>query len=113
MSNNQNQTEFVDGLIIKAPREGAPDFVKGSISIKRAELIQWLQGKQDDWVNLDIKESRGGKWYAAVNDWKPNQNNAPSNNNTPAPAASSTPSAPEIPTVEYPDDDISPEDIPF
>ena len=47
--------EFPAGLIIKAPRESAPDFVKGSISIKRAELVDWLNQKQDDWINLDIK----------------------------------------------------------
>jgi hypothetical protein len=33
-----NNLEFPDGLIYKLPREGAPDFVKGSISIKRAEF---------------------------------------------------------------------------
>ena len=62
--------EFVDGLIVKAPRERAPDFVKASISIKRAELIAWLQAREGDWINLDVKESKGGKWYAAVNDYK-------------------------------------------
>ena len=63
--------QFVDGLLVKAPRDNAPDFVKGSISIKRAELIATLTGMSGDWINLDIKESKGGKWYASVNDWKP------------------------------------------
>jgi len=63
--------EFVDGLMVKAPRYGAPDFVKGSISIKRVDLGNWLRAKDDEWINIDIKESKGGKWYAAVNDWKP------------------------------------------
>ena len=63
--------EFVDGLMVKAPRDGAPEFVKGSISIKRADLGNWLRGKTDEWINIDIKESKGGKWYAAVNDWRP------------------------------------------
>ena len=52
--------KFVDGLFIKAPRPNAPDFVKGSISIKREELMSWLSNRGDEWVNLD------------VNDWKPN-----------------------------------------
>ena len=65
--------EFVDGLIIKAPRDGAPHFVKCSISIKRADLGNWLRGKTDEWINLDVKESNNGKWYAAVNNWKPTQ----------------------------------------
>lgn len=66
--------EFVNGLNIKAPREGAPDFVKAAISIKVADLMAWLQGRYqagDEWVNVDVKESRGGKWYCAVNTYKP------------------------------------------
>ena len=63
--------EFVNGLIVKAPHEKAPDFVKADISIKRKDLIEWLNQKQDDWININIKVSKGGKWYAEVNDWKP------------------------------------------
>ena len=66
-----DEIEFVDGLIVKAPREGAPDFVKAAISIKVTDLILWLQGREGDWVNIDVKESKGGKWYAAVNAYKP------------------------------------------
>ena len=66
-----DEIEFVDGLIVKPPHEKAPDFVKCTISIKRDDLTKWLQGKEDDWINLDVKVSLGGKWYAAVNDWKP------------------------------------------
>lgn len=65
--------EFVDGLIVKAPHAKAPEFVKGSISIKRKDLGNWLRGKDDEWINLVIKESKGGKWYAAVDTWKPKQ----------------------------------------
>ena len=65
--------EFAQGLIVKAPHPKAPDFVKASISIKRAELIAWLQAREGEWINLDVKESRNGKWYAAVNNWKPQQ----------------------------------------
>ena len=62
--------EFVNGLIVKPPRDRSPDFVKATISIKRQELIAWLGTKSDDWINLDVKESKGGKWYAEVNNWK-------------------------------------------
>ena len=37
-----NNLEFPDGIIFKLPRENAPDFVKGSLSLKRADLIKWL-----------------------------------------------------------------------
>ena len=66
-----NNLEFPDGLIYKLPKEGAPDFVKGSISIKRAELVKWLSGKSDEWINLDLKVGQSGKSYASVNTWKP------------------------------------------
>jgi hypothetical protein len=70
--------EFVDGLIVKAPNDKAPDFVKCSISIKRKDLGNWLRGKEDDWINLDVKEGKTGKWYAEVNTWKPEQPQAAS-----------------------------------
>jgi crotonobetainyl-CoA:carnitine CoA-transferase CaiB-like acyl-CoA transferase len=66
--------EFVNGLIVKAPREGAPDFVKAAVSIKVADMMAWLQSRYaagDEWVNIDVKEARSGKWYAAVNTYKP------------------------------------------
>lgn len=66
-----DEKEFVDGLIAKKPSEKAPDFVKVSLSIKRKELGNWLRGKEDDWINVDIKESKGGNYYAEVNSWKP------------------------------------------
>ena len=63
--------EYVEGLYVKEPRENAPDFVKCAISIKRKDLGNWLRSKKDDWINIDLKVSRDGKWYAAVNNWKP------------------------------------------
>ena len=66
--------EFVDGLIVKAPNPKAPDFVKASISIKVEDLGKWLRAKYkagDEWVNIDVKESKAGKWYAAVSTFKP------------------------------------------
>jgi len=63
--------QFIDGLIVKAPRDGGPDFVKASLSIKREDLVDWLNDQESDWINADIKVARSGKWYVAVNDWKP------------------------------------------
>jgi len=65
--------KFVDGLIVKKPNENAPDFVKAAISIKRSELISWLTLQEGDWINLDVKESKAGKWYASINDFKPSK----------------------------------------
>jgi len=68
-----NDIEFVDGLIVKAPNPKAPDFVKAQISIKVADLGMWLRAKHkagEEWVNLDVKEAKSGKWYAAVSTFK-------------------------------------------
>jgi hypothetical protein len=75
-----DEMEFPKGLIVKAPRDGAPDFVKAAISIKVAELIEWLSQREGDWVNLDVKEAKSGKWYAAVNTFKPKQESKPGAN---------------------------------
>jgi len=63
--------EFVNGLIVKAPHAKAPDFVKAAISIKVADLTEWLSDRDEEWINIDVKESRGGKWYAAASTFKP------------------------------------------
>jgi len=66
--------EFVDGLLVKAPHANAPSFVKASISIRVEDLGKWLREKYkagNEWVNIDVKESKGGKWYAALSTFKP------------------------------------------
>jgi hypothetical protein len=68
-----NEVEFIDGLIVKAPNERAPEYVKARLSIKREQLIAWLEGREGEWINADVKVSQGGKWYAAVDSWKPEQ----------------------------------------
>jgi hypothetical protein len=70
----REEIEFVDGLIVKAPHHKAPDYVKASISIKVEDLGKWLREKYkagNEWVNIDVKESKAGKWYAAVSTFKP------------------------------------------
>lgn len=69
-----NDNKFINGLIVKAPNDRAPEYVKARISIKREELIAWLQQQDGEWINADIKVSQQGKWYAAVDDWKPDAN---------------------------------------
>ena len=85
----QDQIEFIDGLFAKAPHPNAPDFIKANISIKREEMLNWLSSRSDEWINIDVKEARSGKWYAAVDNWQPNAAAAP------AAVAGSPPPAPE------------------
>jgi len=64
--------EFIDGLNAKAPNQGAPEYVKAKLTIKREALIAFLQQRDSEWINAEIKESKSGKWYVAVDAWKPN-----------------------------------------
>ena len=66
-----DDVEFPSGLIIKPPHDKAPDFVKGKLSINKESLTEWLATKEGEWVNMDIKVSKGGKLYLAVDNWKP------------------------------------------
>ena len=72
-----NDNKFINGLIVKAPNENAPEYVKAKLSIKREELIGWLQSESGEWINADIKVSQGGKWYVAVDTWKPKEGSQP------------------------------------
>jgi hypothetical protein len=67
-----NETKFVDGLRVYAPRDGAPDFVICNLVINVQELTAWLAGQSGD-VRVDVKRSRNDKLYASVNDWKPKE----------------------------------------
>ena len=63
---------FIDGVIFKKPHENAPDFVKGSLSLKMKELIEFAKTHhKDGWLNIDLLESRNGKYYAALNTFEP------------------------------------------
>lgn len=67
--------EFIDGLFIKEPvtKDGKPlpDFIKAKGSMKVAELIGWLNTQESEWVNFNVKVSKAGKWYVAVDNWTP------------------------------------------
>jgi hypothetical protein len=70
----KEEIEFVEGLLVKPPHAKAPDFVKANIAIKVEDLGKWLRGKYkagNEWVNIDVKEAKSGKWYAAVSTFKP------------------------------------------
>jgi hypothetical protein len=90
---------FADGMVFKLPREGAPDFVKGSVSIKVVDFVAFLQAneKNSGWVNIDLKVSQGGKAYAELNTYQPEKPD----------------SLKEEAAIEYPAEDINPDNIPF
>jgi hypothetical protein len=64
---------FADGLIVKQPRENAPEFVMGSLSVKVEEFKHFLDAHVTNagWVNIDLLVGKSGKPYAALNTYKP------------------------------------------
>jgi hypothetical protein len=64
---------FADGFRFERPREGAPEFVKGKLSIKVPEAVAFLQLHQTNagWVNLDLKKSKKGTLYLELNTFSP------------------------------------------
>ena len=97
--------KYIDGLIVKAPHERAPEYVKAKLSIKRQELIGWLQQQSGDWINADIKVTQGGKWYVAIDDWKPNQGSGNTRTNAPRQQRQAQPEANEYGN-DFDDDDL-------
>ena len=73
MTENNKEKIWADGFRFEKPREGAPEFVKGRISIKVPEAIAFLNLHQSNagWVNLDLKKSKEGKLYLELNTFKP------------------------------------------
>ena len=65
---------FVEGLFIKKGKYGK------RIGVKVDEFSRWLLEHQEDgndFVNIEIKESRDGeKMYAQLDTWKPEKTNA-------------------------------------
>ncbi len=66
-----SEKTFANGIIFKLPNEKAPDYVKGSLSIKVNEAIEFLQSQNKEWVNLDLLIAKSGKPYCSVNEWTP------------------------------------------
>jgi len=63
---------FIDGIRIDPPHEKAPSFIKGKLGIKVDTLINFLMENQNDrgYVNCDLKESKEGKLYLTLNNYK-------------------------------------------
>ena len=63
--------KFVDGLFV-SKRGGSPDFVKVNLAFNE-KFINYLQENFNakGYVNVDVLESKEGKLYAKLNDWKP------------------------------------------
>jgi hypothetical protein len=70
-------TIFPKGIFVKKPHSNAPSFVIAKISIKRQETIAWLNSLGEEYINMDLKRSKGDAIYLQVDEWKPSGNTAP------------------------------------
>lgn len=63
---------FPQGIFYNKPREGAPEFVRGSLSFKVDEAIEFLKKHKSEagYVNLDMLLSKEKSIYLALNEWK-------------------------------------------
>lgn len=74
---------FPEGVRAFAPRNGAPEFVKGSIIITPNDLVAWLKKNPDllnehegkKQISLDLLEGKKG-YYLSVNTFKSNSKKA-------------------------------------
>ena len=67
-----NDKQFVNGMIVKR-NDQAPDYVLANLSIKRGELVAFLDQQPGDWVNVALKRAKSGKCYAELDTWKPTE----------------------------------------
>lgn len=70
------EQKYISGLFVYPPHERAPDFVKGKLSVNAEKLSEWLiankgLASEKGFISIDLKAGRDGKWYAQVNEWKP------------------------------------------
>lgn len=93
--------KFAQHIYFDRPKEGAPSFVKGRMSMRRDDAIKYLQSlpvSEKGYVQFDLLASKDNtRLYFKFNDFKPKEDpgNIP---NTSKP---------------YPEDEINPEDVPF
>lgn len=65
----ENKT-FAQGINFKR-NENAPDFVVGKLTIKADAAIEFIEKySKDNWMNLDIKKAKSGKYYIELDTYK-------------------------------------------
>lgn len=100
------EKNFVDGVSFKEPRENAPEWIRGQIAVNVARFLQWLAAQEHNgWINIDVKQSKGGKLYCERNTYeKLGMTEKPDG---------LTRTDTDYRTHEEPVEDINPDDIPF
>ena len=62
---------FVNEMICKRSAD-APDYVICKISMKKSEMVPFLNAQSGDWVNIEILKAKASdKLYAKLDTWEP------------------------------------------
>lgn len=90
---------FAEGIFFNLPSANAPEWVLGRLSFKVDQAKAFLEAHENKagYCNIDLLTSKAGKPYAALNTYeveKPDSLKAE-------------------PAIEYPTEDINPDDVPF
>ena len=69
---------YAEGLYANQAREGAPDFVVGSMAIIKEKFLLWLNAQEADekgYVRLNVTRQKAdaSKWSVSLDTWKPKQ----------------------------------------
>lgn len=68
--------QFIEGVRFYKPNDNAPDFVITNGVINKAELLAFLQTQPDEF-RFNVKMSKGGNFYGAIDTFEPTQTNTP------------------------------------
>lgn len=74
---NKSEPIFADGIMFARANEKAPEWVKGKVSVNIEKFLAFLKTQRaagnissKGWLNLDLKESKGGVLYFQVDTYK-------------------------------------------
>ena len=93
--------EFASGFYYNEPHENAPDFILASMSVRPDVFIEWLKEQKTNehgYVRMTAKRGKEGKPYVVLDTWVKTQQSAPRQ---------------ATEDIEYPEEEINPDDIPF
>lgn len=67
-----DKEKFAEGIIVKKPNSKAPHFVIAQVGINMGNFIVWAdKHSKKGWVNITIKESKNGRFYAQIDAFEP------------------------------------------
>lgn len=131
MNNEKEEAIFVNGMFWRARAENAPEFVRGKVALNVRDMKQFFIDNAQHisskgYINVDLMKSTKGTYYFKLDTWKPKNDDIAENKQAIRKILNPNISEEEAEIlaqhrakhnkkveVEYPDDEINPNDIPF